>query len=102
MIDTKRGESMNNDIMKKLNKIVEVEPLKDEIEALADSNLNDTVSLKEVKKQIKDREEADKFILRLPKSIGVKLRKEAEAEGVSLNQFILMTTAFYLGHSGNR
>lgn len=97
MIGIKRGDNMN-DFMKRLANIEDGEPLKDEVEAIDSSNMNDTIPSIEVKKQLKERDEVNKFILRLPKSIGNKIRKEAEAEGVSLNQFILMTTAYYLGH----
>lgn len=89
---------MNKELLDKLSKIEEVEPLEDEVKVISSMNCKDNISLNEVKKELKQKEDADKFILRLPKSIGKKLRKEAEAEGVSLNQFILMTASYYLGH----
>lgn len=97
MIDINRGEIMN-DLLNKLKLIEEVEPLDDEREAILKADKSERLSDKVIKADLKEREDSDKFILRLPKSIGAKLRREAASEGVSLNQYILTATAYYLGH----
>ncbi len=69
----------------------------------ADKHKADSVrDYEEVKQEIREKEKTEKFILRLPKSLGKQLRIEADKEGVSLNQYILMTTAFYAGYKQNQ
>ncbi len=88
-------------IFDKLNQIPDTEP--DEIDlkmlASAKEHENDpTRDYEEIKEAIRQKEKVEKFILRLPKSLGEQLRAEANEEGVSLNQYLLMTAAFYAGY----
>lgn len=74
----------------KLNRLPVEEP--DEIDRamLADAQaVNDgtTVSLEEFRKSLE--QYSGKLVLRIPRSLHKRLKEQAEAEGVSLNQYML-------------
>lgn len=74
----------------KLNRLPVEEP--DEIDRamLADAQaVNDetTVSLEEFRKGLE--QYSGKLVLRIPRSLHKRLKEQAEAEGVSLNQYML-------------
>ena len=91
-------------IFDKIDQIPDAVPDKIDLKMISEAKKHkeDTVrDYEEVKEELRQKEKIEKFILRLPKSLGEQLRAEADQEGVSLNQYILMTAAFYAGYKQN-
>ena len=86
-----------NEIEKKLAAIPEVEPDKNDIEAIKRIKISDDkssgVSLDEIELLRTEREYSGKISLRLPKSLHRDLIQAAKREGISLNQFLLYKLA---------
>lgn len=92
-------------IFDKINQIPDAVPDEVDLKMMNDANKHQEDAVRnydEVKEEIQQKEKTEKFILRLPKSLGEQLRAEADREGVSLNQYILMTAAFYTGYKQNQ
>ncbi len=73
-----------------INALEPEEPTLDEVKSLTEAEAMDdgtTITLNELKNELE--EYSGKLNLRIPRSLHRALKKEAEAEGVSLNQFML-------------
>jgi len=88
---------MKNDIEKRFKAISEIEPVKEELEAIKRiEQENDTsagVTLEEMDKIRMEREYSGKISLRVPKTLHRELVKNARHENISLNQYILYKLA---------
>ncbi len=74
-----------------INARVPETPSAEDLAAFASAEKEEAVSLEDFKKELEGY--SGKLVLRIPRSLHRTLKQEAEAEGVSLNQYMLYKLA---------